>query len=152
MAVGAAAPDWPLLSCGAVGFMGGGREWAGGQAGGFLDRVGFLDWLEAVRKRAVSVRGEEDGAVGGADGAGRRPQDGVAQRRALEEVVVVVGVWVGRGACRPESQVVGGGRRRHGRRHCQRAGQETGTQSFGEILREGQRRLRQRGRREEEQI
>lgn len=92
----------------------------------------------------MSVRGEEDGAVGGAYGARCGPQDGVAQRWALEQVVrVVVVVVVGRRGCgcRPQGQRVGGCRRCHGCRHRQGTGQETGAQSFGEILREGQRGL-----------
>lgn len=36
----------------------------------------------------MSVRREEDGPVGGADGPGGGSQDGVAERRALQEVMV----------------------------------------------------------------
>lgn len=84
----------------------------------------------------VSVWGEEDGAVGGADGPGRRSQDGVAERRTLQEVMV----WMRCGRSSTESEGV---RRRCGGHCCgnsQGARQEPCTQSFGEILGEGQRR------------
>lgn len=51
----------------------------------------------------VSVRREEDWPVGGANGPGGRSQDGVAERWALKEVMVVVVVWMGRGGGRAES-------------------------------------------------
>lgn len=47
----------------------------------------LLEWLFLTWPRSagdVSVRGEEDGPVGGADGAGGGSQDGVAERRALQ--------------------------------------------------------------------
>lgn len=50
----------------------------------------------------MSVRGEEDRPVGGADGPGGGSQDGMAERRALQKVVV----WVGGGSCCTESQWV----------------------------------------------
>lgn len=44
--------------------------------------VAVPDWPKS--EGDVSVRGEEDWPVGGADGPGRGSQDGVAERRALQ--------------------------------------------------------------------
>lgn len=87
----------------------------------------------------VSVRREEDWPMGGADGPRGGSQDGVAEWWALQEVVVV-GVRA-RGSC-TESQRVRGCSRGHSCGNGQRVGQQPRTQSFGEILREGQRRLK----------
>lgn len=50
--------------------------------------VEFPDWLKS--EGDVSVRREEDWPVGGADRPGGGSQDGVAERRALQEVMVRV--------------------------------------------------------------
>lgn len=93
------------------------------------------DWLKS--EGDGSVRREEDWPVGGADGPWGGSQDGVAERWALQEVM-----WVRcRSSC-TESQRVRGCCRSHCCGNSQWVGQEPCTQSFGEILGEGQRRLK----------
>lgn len=94
-------------------------------------------WLES--QDDASVRREEDWPVGSADWPRSRSQDGVAERRALQEVV---GVRVMRRTSCTQSQRVRGRCGRHCCCNSQRAGQEPCTQNFGEILGEGQRRLK----------
>lgn len=107
----------------------------------------FLTGSESEGKDSVSVRREEDGPVRGADRTRCRSQDGVAEGRALQEVVM----RVGRGGGRTQRQWVGGGGGRHCGGHRQGVGQEAGAQSFGEILGEGQRGLEEETQRETSQ-
>lgn len=98
--------------------------------------VDVPDWLKS--DGYVSVRREEDWPVSGADGPRGRSQDCVAERRALQNVMR----WMVCGSSRAESQWVWGCSGGHCCRKRQRVGQQPGTQSFGEILGEGQRRLK----------
>lgn len=96
--------------------------------------VDASDWLKS--EGDVSVGREEDRPVGGADGPRGGSQDGVAERRALQEVMV----WVRRRSSCTESQLVRGRCSGHCCGNSQGVGQEPCTQSFGEILGKGQRR------------
>lgn len=73
---------------------------------------------------SLSVGGEEDRPVRGADRPRGWPQQ--AEGCALQEVGVVVGVGVGGRTRRTQRQLIGGGRRRHGSGHGQRVRQEPG--------------------------
>lgn len=87
----------------------------------------------------MSVWRKEDWPMGCANGPWSGPEDSMTEGRALQQMMVEMRG----GACGPEGQGIGGGSSCHRCGNSQGIGQKGSSQSFGEILREGQGGLSQ---------